>query len=170
MYWIFQVKNHQSNNMENTISKHHRNMAAFIHLSTFTKYIFPFGNFIFPTLLWVLNKEKHPFVDNNGKQALNFQISLLLYGFILGIITIPVVLMAGWEFAELTNFWQYNGHNLDLNLSSIPSLGINIAILGIIVVLGVVLALVDILCTILATLRSNEGIEYKYPLSISFLK
>lgn len=156
--------------MENTISKHQRNLAAFIHLSTFTKYIFPFGNFIFPLILWVLNKDKDAYVDQNGKQAINFQISLLLYGIILGTITIPILLMTGWEFAELINFWQYNGHHVDFNLVRLPTIGTNVVILGIIAVLAIVLALMDIVCTILATLRSNEGVLYTYPLSIKFLK
>ncbi|HLV61904.1 DUF4870 domain-containing protein [Galbibacter sp.] len=156
--------------MENTITKHQRNLAAFIHLSTFTKYIFPFGNFIFPLMLWVLNKDKDAYVDQNGKQAINFQISLLLYGIILGTITIPILLMTGWEFAELINFWQYNGQHVDFNLVRLPTIGTNVVILGIIGVLAIVLALMDIVCTILATLRSNEGVLYTYPLSIKFLK
>jgi len=156
--------------MDNAINQHERNMASFIHLSTFTKYIFPFGNFIFPLLLWVLNKEKLPFVDANGKQALNFQISLLLYSFVLGIIAIPFVLMTGWEFVEFTNLWQHNRHHLDFDFRHLPNLGIGVIVIGVVGVLGIVLVLVDILCTIIATLKSNEGKLYKYPLSIPFLK
>lgn len=156
--------------MNNEISKHERNMAGFIHLSTFTKYVIPFGNFIFPLLLWVLNKDKLSFVDANGKQALNFQISIVLYGFILGLVCIPIVLMTGWEFIEFANLWQYNKQNLELNFSHLPSLGTNVIFLGIIGLLGIALLLVDILCTIIATLKANEGTLYKYPISIPFLK
>lgn len=169
MHRIHQQQQHQSNQMDDAINKHERNMAGFIHLSTFTKYFFPFGNFIFPLLLWVLNKDKLPFVDSNGKQALNFQISLLLYSLVLGLISIPILLMAGWEFVEFTNFWQYNRHELDLNFSHLPGLGTNVIILMILGMLGIVLLLIDILCTIIATLRANEGKLYKYPLCIPFL-
>ena len=155
--------------MDNTISQHERFLAGSIHLSTFTKYIIPFGNFIFPLLLWVCNKEKLSFVDANGKRAINFQISILIYSIVLGTIAIPVALITGWEFISFTNLW-HNGHDLDLNFSHLPGLGTNAIILGIIAVLGIVLILIDILCTIIATLRANEGQLYKYPFTIPFLK
>ena len=78
--------------MTETLSKHERNLSAVIHASTLSKYFIPFGNFLLPLVLWIGNKKEHGFVDYNGKQALNFQISLLLYSIILGIITVPFVL------------------------------------------------------------------------------
>ena len=56
------------------ITTHQRNIATFIHLSTFTRFIFPFGNFIAPIVLWSLNKDKSDYIDHHGKQAINFQI------------------------------------------------------------------------------------------------
>lgn len=156
--------------MDNSISQHERFMAGIIHLSTFTKYIIPFGNFIFPLLLWVCNKDKLSFVDANGKRAINFQISIVLYSIVLGIIALPVALMTGWEFISFTNLWQHNSYELDFNFSHLPSLGTNAIILGIVGVLGIVLVLVDVLCTIIATLRANDGKLYNYPFSIPFLK
>ena len=64
--------------METTISENQKNVSAFIHLSTFLKYFFPFANFIAPLLIWTFNKEK-AFVDEHGKQAINFQLSVLIY-------------------------------------------------------------------------------------------
>lgn len=156
--------------MHDTISKHQRNMAGLIHLSTFSKYFFPFGNFIFPLLLWVTNKDKLSFVDAHGKQAINFQISMLLYGIVLGILAIPLVLMTGWELIGFTNLLQYNNHNFEFNLSHLPHLGRNAIILGVLSILGIGLLLTDIVCTIIATLRATESQLYRYPLSISFLK
>lgn len=156
--------------MHDTVSKHQRNMAGFIHLSTFSKYFFPFGNFIFPLLLWVTNKDKLSFVDAHGKQAINFQISILLYSMVLGIIAIPIVLMAGWEFIGFTNLLEHNSHDLDFNIRHLPGLGRNAIFLGIISVLGIGLLLTDIVCTIIATIRATEGQLYRYPLSITFLK
>lgn len=58
--------NHQSQNIKKTL-------LVLIHISTFAKYLFPFGNFILPLVLWTSNKNDSAFVDHNGKQALNFQ-------------------------------------------------------------------------------------------------
>ena len=56
------------------IDNHNKNLATFIHLSTFSRFVIPFGNFIGPIILWAANKEKSHFVDQHGKQAINFQI------------------------------------------------------------------------------------------------
>lgn len=73
--------------MENTSEK---NTATFTHLSTLSQYIIPFGNYIFPILIWTSYKDKSEFVNHHGKQALNFQLSLLLYTLILALIAIPI--------------------------------------------------------------------------------
>ncbi|MGB5608763.1 DUF4870 domain-containing protein, partial [Eudoraea sp.] len=77
--------------MAQTLTKHERNLASIIHASTLSKFFIPFGNFLIPLVLWTANKNEQKFVDYNGKQALNFQISLLLYSVILGIISVPLV-------------------------------------------------------------------------------
>ena len=71
------------------LDNHHKNLATFIHLSTFSRFIIPFGNFIGPIILWAANKEKSEFIDQHGKQAINFQISVLLYAIIIGTISVP---------------------------------------------------------------------------------
>jgi uncharacterized Tic20 family protein len=45
-----------------------------------------FGNWIGPLVIWLLKKEEYPFVDDQGKEALNFQITCLI-GFMIGVIT-----------------------------------------------------------------------------------
>ena len=99
--------------MTETITKHERNLAAIIHASTFSKYIIPFGNFLLPLILWTANKKEHKFVDYNGKQALNFQISLLLYSIVLGMISIPFFISFLPDIFEhgVFNFPDFNGFN-----------------------------------------------------------
>lgn len=45
-----------------------------------------FGNWIGPLVIWLLKKEEYPFVDDQGKEALNFQITCLI-GFLIGVVT-----------------------------------------------------------------------------------
>ena len=39
-----------------------------------------------------MNKDKSEFIDKHGKQAINFQLSILLYTLFIGAITIPLFL------------------------------------------------------------------------------
>ena len=50
--------------------------------------------FILPIILWTMNKDKSDFVDTHGKQAINFQLSLLIYGIAISIITVPIFLFS----------------------------------------------------------------------------
>ncbi|QLE02182.1 DUF4870 domain-containing protein [Galbibacter sp. BG1] len=156
--------------MESTISKHEKNLAAIIHLSTFSKYFIPFGNFIIPLLLWTSNKEKLGFVDENGKQAINFQISILLYSIILGLVAIPIVLFTAWEFVGFANLLEHNRHDVDFNFEHLSGFGWNAGLIGLIGMLGIALLITDVFCSIIATIRANEGTVYKYPFTIAFIK
>ncbi len=37
-----------------------------------------FTSFVGPLIIWLLKKEEDPFIDNQGKEALNFQITLVI--------------------------------------------------------------------------------------------
>jgi len=77
----------------------------FCHLLTFCGWIIPFGNLIAPLIVWLSQKEKDPFVDDHGKEALNFQITLLI-GIIVSIplclIVVGFVLLFMISIASLT--------------------------------------------------------------------
>ena len=45
----------------------------------------PFGNILGPLVVWLLKRHDMPLVDEEGKEALNFQISMTLY-FILSVL------------------------------------------------------------------------------------
>lgn len=44
------------------------------------------GSIIAPLIIWQIKKDQFPFVDEQGKEAVNFQISMLLYGLIAGVL------------------------------------------------------------------------------------
>ena len=69
-----------------------RNISTLVHLSTLTQYFIPLGNYIFPIILWSAKKNDSEFIDYNGKQVLNFQLSMLLYSLILGVIAVPIII------------------------------------------------------------------------------
>ena len=65
------------------ISKDARMWAMFCHLAGLFVFVLPaVGNIVGPLVLWQLKKDEYPFVDQQGKEALNFQISMTIYGLI----------------------------------------------------------------------------------------
>lgn len=160
--------------MATTITKHERNLSAIIHASMFSKYFIPFGNFILPLILWTANKKEHAFVDYNGKQALNFQISMLLYSIVAGLVTIPFFI-GFWPDLFDWNFFGFHGlsdlNNLNIHIDSDDfRFGKLFWPVGISGFLQVALGIVNIVFTILATIRTNEGEYFKYPFTIKFIK
>jgi uncharacterized Tic20 family protein len=64
------------------------------HLSTFAGLIgVPFGNILGPLIAWMIKRDEYPLVDDQGREALNFQISMTIYSLICAvlIITIPLI-------------------------------------------------------------------------------
>ena len=72
-------------------SKDERTWAMLCHFSAFSGLIFPFGNFLAPLIIWLIKKEEMPFVNDQGKEVLNFQISMLIYFIISGLLCIILI-------------------------------------------------------------------------------
>ena len=73
-----------------------RQWALFVHLSALLGFIIPFGNLVGPLIIWQLKKDMDPFVDDQGKEALNFQITvalLMLVCLLLALVVIGLLLM-----------------------------------------------------------------------------
>jgi len=110
-------------------TKDARDWAMFAHLSTFAGHFIPFGHLAGPLIIWCLKKEEMPFVNDQGKEALNFQITMTL-AFIVAAISILVLV----GLALLPAVWLF-----------------------------------DVIVTIIAAVKANEGVAYRYPCSIRFL-
>ena len=147
------------------LDNHHKNLATFIHLSTFSRFIIPFGNFIGPIVLWAANKEKSEFIDQHGKQAINFQISVLLYAIIIGTISVPFFifkLLNGMDVIDFNGF-----HDFHINVGE-PSPLLYIG--GGLGALAVIAFIIELALIVRASLAARDGKLYKYPLTINFLK
>ncbi len=86
--------------------------------------------FIGPLIIWLIKKDQSPFVNDQGKEALNFHLTLLI-GILVGIAT--------------------------------SCLGIGFVIILAVWVCGVVFS-------ILGAMKANQGIAYRYPFNIRFIK
>lgn len=68
-----------------------RTWAMLVHLSSLIGLIvpIPFANIIAPLILYMIKKDDFPFVDDQGKESLNFQITVTL----LVLLCIPLILL-----------------------------------------------------------------------------
>ncbi len=160
--------------MTESLTKHERNLGAAIHASTFSRFFIPFGNFLLPLVLWLANRKENAFIDHNGKQALNFQISLLLYSVILGIIAVPFFLgflpnILEGGILDIRDFNDFNGINFHFDGDHF-NWGWFAWPAGIAGLAHLALFIINIVYTILATIRTNEGQVFKYPITIGFIK
>ncbi len=121
--------NQQINNDPN-VSKDERTWGMLCHLAAFSGFIIPLGNVLGPLVIWLIKKDEMPFVNDQGKESLNFQLTMMIA---LIISAILVVVLIG--FALLA-----------------------------------ILAVFQIIVLIIATIKANEGVRYRYPYAIRFIK
>ena len=151
--------------MDSTLKNNEKTLATLIHLSVFTKYFIPFGNFIFPLILW-LTKKQDKFVDHHGRNAVNFQISLVLYLVILVCLGLAGIIFMGAQLSLNDPFFVHNDFiEFEKFTQALPFI-ILIASFGILLA-G--LFILEIVAVISASLKASNGETYKYPLSINFI-
>lgn len=118
-----------------------RQWAMFAHLSALlggllTSAVGGWGFFIGPLVIWLMKKETMPFVADQAKEALNFNITVsavFLVLMILGFVT----------------------------------LGIGFLVIGPLMLLIGIAALVFI---VIAAIKANEGVAYRYPMTVRLVK
>lgn len=92
-----------------TPSPDERTWGMLAHLSALAGFVIPFGNIIGPLIVWLIKKDEMPFVDDQGKESLNFQITVIIAVFIcivlmfllIGFLLLPIVGIAALIFIIL---------------------------------------------------------------------
>ena len=87
------------------VSQDERTWGMLCHLSALVGFLIPAGNIVGPLVVWLIKKDELPLVEDQGKEAVNFQISVTLYLFVgasisgilmmvvIGIVLMPLVLV-----------------------------------------------------------------------------
>lgn len=145
-----------------------KNWATFTHLSALSQYCIPFGNYIFPILIWSTKKDKSEFIDFSGKQILNFQLSMFLYTLILGLIAVPILIVTVFSTIPLDTI--INDTDVMFKHLSIENISgiIIVALIAVFAFIGLKVA--EFFLIIYASLKTANGEKYKYPLTIPFIK
>ncbi len=69
------------------VNKDARMWAMICHLAALAGLVVPVvGCIVGPLIVWQIKKEEFAFVDEQGKEAVNFQISMLIYGIVAGLL------------------------------------------------------------------------------------
>lgn len=119
-----------------------RQWAMFAHLSALLGAIVTgafgggWGCFIGPLIIWLMKKDTMPFVDDQAKEALNFNI------------TIAIAFVA-------------------LLLLSFLTLGIGLILT---VPLWIIIGIFWLVFTIIAGIKANDGVRYRYPFALRLIK
>jgi len=122
------------------VTQNDKNYSSITHLSGFAGWFFPFGNIIAPLLLWIAKKNQSTYIDCHGKAAVNFQLSILFYCFLLAVLIIPITIFT-------------------------LGLGLLAVIIGIIPAI-----ILKIVLIISASMKATNGEYYNYPFTIDFVK
>ncbi len=116
-----------------------RSYSLLIHLSLLGHMVLPYFAIAIPVVMYLIKKGQSPFIDDHAKEAINFQITLLLYSIVLPILAALIgVLTCGVGLVLL-----------------IP------AMFG-----PYILGLVGM---VMASMAANRGEYFRYPMSFRFL-
>ncbi len=66
--------------------------AMFCHLASFAGLVIPFiGIILGPLIIWLIKRDEYPLVADQGKEAVNFNISMTIYYVISGVLIFVVI-------------------------------------------------------------------------------
>jgi uncharacterized Tic20 family protein len=81
----------QPGTADKEMNKDARMWAMICHLAGLAGLPVPVvGNIVAPLVVWQIKKDDFPFVDEQGKEAVNFQISMSLYLLVSAILWVPL--------------------------------------------------------------------------------
>jgi uncharacterized protein len=141
------------NTNTNTREQNVRTWAMLCHLSALAGLIFGWlGNILGPLLVWQIKKNEMPEIEPYGKEALNFQLTILIINIIAGIVLFGFM---GAAFG-IGHIWR--------NPFALWGGGF-----GIVSILAII-NLVAWILAVIAGIKANNGEFYKYPFAIRFIK
>lgn len=123
-------------------SAEERQWAMFAHLSALLGALLTgafgggWGCFLGPLIIWLVKKDTMPFVDDQGKEALNFNITVAIAAVVLVLI-------------------------------SVMTLGVGLIIA---IPLWIIIGIGWLVFTIIAAIKANEGVRYRYPFTLRLIK
>ncbi|MGY8813660.1 MAG: DUF4870 domain-containing protein [Gammaproteobacteria bacterium] len=107
-----------------------RNWAMICHLAGLAGFVIPLGNVLGPLIVWAIKKDDHQFIDDQGKEALNFQLTMTICLFVSVVL---IIVLIGFFLLSI-------------------------------------LCIYTVIMIIIASIKANDGITYRYPMTIRFFQ
>ncbi|WP_337884805.1 DUF4870 domain-containing protein [Fischerella thermalis] len=136
--------------MHNPLDETTRAWGMACHLSALGGFIIPFGSVLIPLIIWLTQKEKHPFIDEQGKESVNFQLSLIIYVLVF---VIFLQILTPFLLALLPR--DYSSFSFAVFTPYLFSMAV---------------MLFQLIMAIIAGVRAYNGQSYRYPFNLRLLK
>ena len=95
-----------------------RTLAMFCHIGGLLGLFAPPGNLIVPLVIWLIKKDQSAFINEHGREAVNFQINLSIWAVvcfvlmlvIIGVFLLPLLGLAGLVLGIVAGVKAYEGN------------------------------------------------------------
>lgn len=107
-----------------------RTWGMLAHLASMTGYLTAIGFIVGPLVVWLIKKDESDFVDDQGKESLNFQITMFIFfviSFILAFVVVGIFML-------------------------------------------IALGIIQLILVIVAMIKANDGVRYRYPINFRFIR
>ncbi|TDW96500.1 DUF4870 domain-containing protein [Dinghuibacter silviterrae] len=135
-----------------------RTWTMLCHLSALLMLFYTWGAVLGPLIIWLIKRGESPEVDEQGKESLNFQITIYIISLALSIV-LGLAFFGSWGLSGL--------FGSPFDLFSAPH--VLTGVFGLAGILGLV-RLVDIILVIVASIRTNNGVPYRYPFNFRLIR
>lgn len=118
---------------------------------------FVVANIVGPLICWLAKKDESAYVDVHGRESLNFQISMTIYGFVLiGLLIVVAffLLLSGVLAAD-------SGNVIGFIVTGLGFIGL--------LIIGVLFGVFQLGLAIYAGIKAKQGQMYRYPLTLRLL-
>jgi len=83
--------NTESNNNNTDNERETRTWAMFLHFSLLAGFVVPIAGLVAPIIIWQVQKNNLPGIDEHGKVVVNWLISAIIYGVVSGLLTVILI-------------------------------------------------------------------------------
>lgn len=146
------------------MTEQERTGSIFTHLSPLADFVLPsVGNLLGPLVAWLVYRDKSAVLNWQGKEVLNFRLSVWLYGLVIGVVAFGLFSLGLIGGAV----GSASGHD---TAGAFAFLGSFAAFFLFFLPVMVIMWIVPFIFMIIGVVRASSGQTYRYPFTIRFLK
>ncbi|EKP95217.1 DUF4870 domain-containing protein [Thermaerobacter subterraneus] len=135
-----------------------RSWAVACHLAALAGIWIPLGNLLGPLVVWLVKRNDDPFVDQQGKEAVNFQLSVTLY--FIALIALGILALVPMGMADI----------LVGPMGGPGPRALTFLLFVLLALLAAAVSLGWLVLVIVAAVRASKGEAYRYPLTLRLVR